>query len=629
MAIIFGVLDPSAERRAQLVRRLPPSLSGMPQLVRKTSESPNLSIFWEAPDSTPVSVAATAHGAAARSAFVVGDFDAPYSTRFDAGERLLKMAEADPGLDDPSYISGRDGYYMAMLCEHGTRIVLGTDALGMFPLYYWTQDDIFLFGTSPELFKHHPLFTAAVSLYGIASILLVNHISGGQSLFQNVRRSTPGKYISWSAVNGLVERDGNPLRMSDAGFDLSYPETKARIFEIFDRFHAPLGALPDLQLSLSGGQDSRLLAGFIAKHTPAEKVVAVSTGQKGDTELDYTQRVARSLGWRHEHADIEPEHFPATAMRQLQLETLQGPFASFHSSTVQRLLSQIASPFISGYAGDPVIGDKQILLSASPKTGEFNFHSLMAQVRRYGFSIDETAELLSVFGPASRELPMAVIEALHLDWNSIDGANFQKPWLFQLQHRVRFHVGSLIWRLSLGAWHLVPYLSRPLLDTCAQMPLSHLRERRIQADLIKSEFPRLARLPLDRNARHPGYIVQPPLRRFIDGLPKLEDFSWRMHQFMERHYAREQRYYHRIYDFNAPGWREVRQQAERHRAGASTLLNATALERLLPPAESTPEFSDNIVDASKVKTLAGIVLWTSLGNTTPGAQDDNAGSPIG
>ena len=92
---------------------------------------------------------------------------------------------------------------------------------------------------------------------------------------------------------------------------------------------------------------------------------------------------------------------------------------------------------------------------------------------------------------------------------------FQKAWLFAMTHRVRFHVGSIIWRLSLGAWPLLPYYDRNLLDAVTAMPLNYLRGRRMQVDIIKREFPRLATLPLDRNAVGPDYLVTPLYRKFV------------------------------------------------------------------------------------------------------------------
>ena len=200
-----------------------------------------------------------------------------------------------------------------------------------------------------------------------------------------------------------------------------------------------------------------------------------------------------------------------------------------------------------------------------------------------------------------------VIGNLKQEWRAIDALPFQAAWLFQLNNRQRFHVGSIIWRLSLGAWPLLPYYDRGLVDAVTSMPLDHLVGRRMQVEIMKKEFPRLATLPLDRNVVGADYLVTPLWRKFI---PPLSEVSWTLYRLLER--GRERRYYHRTYDFNAPGWRSVRQEAERHRKHAKHLLNGHALDRLLPPAGATPYYDNIVRDASKTKTLLGLVMWYGM-----------------
>lgn len=375
MAVILGIRDPDAARRAFVRARLPDSLSGLPHLKRQQTTAAGLDIFWEAPPSTPISEAKDKVSGFERFAWVVGDFDAPYSVNSDAAPRLLKRTAHET--PDFSCLSGQNGYYLAMLYEGESRLILGTDVLGLFPLYCWSRGDVFLFGTSPELFKLHPLFVAEPSLYGIASVLLVNHISGGQSLFQDVRRCNPGSFIEWTQVHGVREAEASPLRMSDSGFDLPYTETRERVSTCLEEFHGSLSSLPRLNLSLSGGQDSRTVAGYLSKYMPNNAVCAVSIGKKTDMELSYALKVSRSCGWLHRYADVGFENFPTNANRQLRLESMQGPFACFEMGTVVDILAKIGGPVISGYLGDPVIGDGQIYGASSPQTGEFEFARLL------------------------------------------------------------------------------------------------------------------------------------------------------------------------------------------------------------------------------------------------------------
>jgi asparagine synthase (glutamine-hydrolysing) len=529
----------------------------------------------------------------------------------DAAERLLQHTKNDP--KNLSYISGQNGYYLAVLFYDEPRLAIGTDPLGLFPLYYWTTQDICMFGTSPELFRLHPSYAARPSLYGIASVLLINHISDGRSIFDDVHRADLGHYVEWTPDDGVREISANPIRMSDTSFNVPYDACLERVFFCLDSFHKTLAGLPKTDIYLSGGQDSRTVAGYMRKHLSQGAVRAVSLGQRGDQELRYARKVSRVLGWRHRHCDVEFEKYPWFATSQLRMESLQGPFASFDTRTALPLLGERGGPFFSGYLGDPIVGDGQVANAISPATGEIEFETLFKTINGYGFQLSDAARLMP--SRAGREALEEVLHNLRRDWNHIDGYRFQKAWLFAMTHRVRFHVGSIIWRLSLGAWPLLPYYDRSLLDAVTSMPLAYLRRRRTQVDIIKQEFPRLATLPLDRNAVGADYLVTPLYRKFI---PPISEVSWTLYRLLER--GRERRYYHRTYDFNAEGWRLVRQDAERYRQQAKHLFDADALDKLLPPAHSTPHYENAVRDASKTKTLLGLVMWYGMNFESGGSE---------
>lgn len=392
MAIVLGIVDADAERRAQAKRNLPARFSRLEHLVRQDDSYVGLDLFWEASPSTPVSVATDRFGDRERKAFVVGDYAAPYALPSEAAVRLLRRTAAAQNVDA---ISGQSGYYLAMLFD-GARLVLGTDALGFFPLYYWAGRDVCLFGTSPQLFICHPAFVATPNAYAAASVLLLSYTVGGQSLFKGVRCNAPGCLVDWSSATGASEREVNPLVMSDAGYGTSYPDTLDAVSAHFDRFHKDLAQMPHQDVSLSGGQDSRLVAAYVAKHLPSHVTRAVSMGCRNDQELGYARKVSRALNLVHRYADIDYAECLGCAQclgyaqEQLRLESLRGPFVSFELGTTQTLLAEYNGPFISGYAGDAVIGDGHLSQAIRPSTGEDRVCRTLPQAepirlcRRYG-----------------------------------------------------------------------------------------------------------------------------------------------------------------------------------------------------------------------------------------------------
>jgi len=97
--------------------------------------------------------------------------------------------------------------------------------------------------------------------------------------------------------------------------------------------------------------------------------------------------------------------------------------------------------------------------------------------------------------------------------------------------------------------------------------------------------------------------VKPWHRKVRDHLPGF----WRLERALSQH--GEHRYYYRIYDFNSPGWKLVREEAEQFRSASSSLLSPSSVAKHLPKPCTVAAFEDQIMDASKVKTLAGLLLW--------------------
>jgi asparagine synthase (glutamine-hydrolysing) len=184
-----------------------------------------------------------------RFAWVVGDFDASYGMASDAAERLLQHTKDDS--KNLSYISGQNGYYLAVLFYDEPRLAIGTDPLGLFPLYYWTTRYICIFGTSPELFRLHPSYAARPSLYGIASVLLITHISDGRSIFDGVHRADLGHYVQWTPDDGVREISAHPIRMSDTSFNVPYEACLERVSFCLDRFHICLRVRYVLSVSVN------------------------------------------------------------------------------------------------------------------------------------------------------------------------------------------------------------------------------------------------------------------------------------------------------------------------------------------------------------------------------------------
>ena len=71
----------------------------------------------------------------------------------------------------------------------------------------------------------------------------------------------------------------------------------------------------------------------------------------------------------------------------------------------------------------------------------------------------------------------------------------------------------------------------------------------------------------------------------------------------------ERRYYYRQADFNGPVWRAIREEAERGRGVASTILDGVTLDRVLPPPSVDVVWANPFAEGAGARALVGFLLW--------------------
>src|SRR5688572_30402614 len=133
---------------------------------------------------------------------------------------LLKACESKGG----GAVARVEVYGLAVYVEASGTTWVGTDVLGLFPLYYFADADTLLFATSPALLQAHPAFRPEFNVRGLVGNLLTMHMVGGQTLWKNVRRLTPGHALRWERGKGAKEISVCPGTPSDQHFGESYEQ---------------------------------------------------------------------------------------------------------------------------------------------------------------------------------------------------------------------------------------------------------------------------------------------------------------------------------------------------------------------------------------------------------------------
>jgi asparagine synthase (glutamine-hydrolysing) len=594
MANFVVIVDPDPERRSHYIKAIEPLLPPVKGLITNSCSVGHFQAIWAANPKAPISYIAEPSGAAV----IWGDAIAQDSSARIEASTLRHLWKPS---DHQSYF---DGFYAAVVYDSQGSLCVGADLLGLFPVYYYTIRDVVLIGSSPELFRYHPLFKAAFNPAGLVGILLTNGIINGQTLWQDVKRLGAGNLLVWQPDSLPKEVKQYQIESySNQEYNhLSFAEQIDILEQVISQAIARhTSADESYSFLLSGGLDSRMIGGFLNKQ--GINPVALTAGRHSDIGMKCAIPVAKNLGFQHQAVPIPFEKYLSYADLIVTWEHLGNGCNSIMGLGwgLYDQLAHLVSRVISGFLLDRVIGGKSAY-SLSPD--QLSFETFFAQgINLCGFSPQVLNRLLvkEVFG----ELVLETLVQIQTTYKSYSEIEFKRAWWFDLYHRQRFLIGSIAgWQLCFGAWPIIPCLDRKFFKTAAGLSVQTIAQRRAQKNLVSTRFEQLAKLPLEGQ----NFVTEPlQTNSALIPLFKLQQ-KWRK---LQHKLGYERRYYQRTFDINNPGWQAVRLQAEPFRKQMKDFFYEDVFNELLPNPDVPMQFkNDPIAASSSVKVLLGFLLWS-------------------
>lgn len=189
-------------------------------------------------------------------------------------------------------------------------LFLARDRLGVKPVYYYQNDDEFIFASETKAILKGLDSKPALNLQLIDSYMSFGYIPGENTLHQGVKRLMPGHYAVLKDGDLKITEywDLKFNNQDDKGFDYYVDESKKLLESAIDlrlRSDVPLG------IFLSGGIDSSAVVGLLADKVK-EPLKTFSIGYdfgKGFDETPYAQIIADKFKTDHHEIKITPAQF--------------------------------------------------------------------------------------------------------------------------------------------------------------------------------------------------------------------------------------------------------------------------------------------------------------------------------
>lgn len=344
---------------------------------------------------------------------------------------------------------------------------------------------------------------------GLSSFFRFGFFPGDVTFFRDVRVIPPASHIIFDDQGTMLHETHYWHWHYQPDESRSYDETVDQFKDVFHHIISQQSAQGRIGLPISGGLDSRCLAGGMNNEKlarPAECIWAFSYGyQDNSTETRIAQKVADKCGLPFDRFTIRPYLFEN--LRQI-MASLEG----FNDLTMCRQafvldeMRQNSDFILGGHLGDLVLNDAGL-------PGE----------RSQGFKVEKLADFLvhKLERPGSEWLlnnlvihyiPPDQASRLHqelfqseLDSNKeIEDLDFRSKVFKMQQYCFRFTATGFRMYQSV-AYPRLPFYDDRLIDLICTIPTAFLRGRRLQIDYLKRYAPDLAKVPwqaADANLYH-------------------------------------------------------------------------------------------------------------------------------
>jgi asparagine synthase (glutamine-hydrolysing) len=599
MAHLVLAIDPNPSRRQRFLEAAIAKLSSWNDLLIKRLEFGDVALAWACGRQAPSSQHADEDG----FGLLLGNAIDDNGNWLDASQ--ISAIWRQGAAPYPIF----DGYFLSLCYAQTHGLALSVDPLGMFPMYHAKCGSALLAGTSAELFDAHPDFHVSLDLQGLAGILLTNGLVANRTLLAGVRRLPEGCHLCWNHTSGWRELPTYRLPTCVEPQHLGGQELgefiDGEIRRALHRHRPPQGKTV---LMLSGGMDSRLMAGYLKAEGLND--TAITLGRSEDYEVRAATEVAAALSWRLQRERREPDaiEFLDAARQAARWEHLSGGFGAMGSAYAKQLVGTQAPFYWSGYVMDETLGGFAAHYARDRQTDKWSFETFLQRLARWGLPAKRVSSLLQTAD--SPQIVSDVIEQLRANYERPGELPWQQSYRMKLGSRVRYHIGGAIHRLSFHSWPLLPILDRRVNELLFQLSPDLSNQRQLELMLLKTRFPELARIPLDTNSfqfsalqAKGGTEVPQLVRMGASLLRRMRQAYWLLLR------RRDPRRYVRYFDINSSLWQEIRRAAEPHREDLETWLVRAEMDKLLPSPEARIKSGSPFSKGACKRTLLGLMLW--------------------
>ena len=405
---------------------------------------------------------------------------------FSLGQVLLK-AYLYYGLDA---LCGLNGIYTIALWKVGLKkLVLISDRMGVGKMYFCQQGRNLLFSNEQKAICLLPDFNNQIDPLGVADFISVENVLEDRTFFANIKIMDAAQVLTFK--NGQIStrrywdysffEPGNTALRADAYVDgLAYELRQALI----RRLH------PQTTLLLTGGLDSRSLAGAWSEVAGGIPLLANTIGQEGCRDVAQAREIAASVNMEHLVIPVDDSYL-----------------ANYASECVWRTEGNINVHASWIFAEDQLFKSRQILYAMTGINGDLMGGRFQPKEILRASQQNELEAFLKNQPWMRNSLAKRILRPEI--FKKVDGVSFQTLWNITQRANTRIPVSqydylefhAFIRReatsvdvLSDFVWVLDPYMDMNLVDYVFSQPPQYRTGSLLYKKMITRHFPQVSRV---------------------------------------------------------------------------------------------------------------------------------------
>ncbi len=247
-------------------------------------------------------------------------------------------------------------------------LVLSRDRMGKKPLYYFADDNQFLWGSELKTLLQASRVPRRIDFNALDHFLTFEYIPGPLTIFKDIKKVLPGHTLVLEKGSIRI-RPYWSLKRNDE--DLALPELKERIRDLLqDAVRIRLMSDVPLGAFLSGGIDSSIIVALMAQVMDRPvKTFSIGFEESTYNELDYTRIVAKRFNTDHHEFIIKPDAVALTEKLLGFMDEPMGDFSIFPTYLVSKMAREYVTVALSGDGGDELFAGYDTYIADRIATG--------------------------------------------------------------------------------------------------------------------------------------------------------------------------------------------------------------------------------------------------------------------